>query len=75
MPFRANVTTAAAAGTSRRSILLGANTRKDTYVDDPEEEARLLESGEYRDGEDTGREEEPGSPYSVCFRFVATREL
>jgi len=80
MPFRANVTAAAAAAnatasTSRRNISLGANTRRDRYVDVPEEEAGLLERGEYRDGEETGREEEPGSPYSVCFRFVATGEV
>ena len=79
MPFRANVTTAAAAtnaplSTARRNILRGATTRRDRYVDDPEEEAGLLERGEYHE-EETGSEREPGSPYPVCFRFLAAGEV
>jgi phospholipid-translocating ATPase len=68
MPVTTNITKASVVGSgnARRNGKLRA---KDRYVDDPEEEERLL-GGSY-DGYDEGAEESvrPPSPVQVCYEL------
>ncbi|KAF5376750.1 hypothetical protein D9615_007897 [Tricholomella constricta] len=57
MALHSNVTIAASASSSRRT---GKRTRRDKYVDDPEERAGLLRRGEYG-GEEFELEDEEGA--------------
>lgn len=64
--INSNVTFAASTSTtSRRNLRIGKNARKDRYVDDPEEEAGLLQRNMYDDDGFGGEQEDPSSPDQV----------
>ncbi|KAF9458109.1 hypothetical protein BDZ94DRAFT_1174287 [Collybia nuda] len=60
--MHSTVTVVASSSTAGRSLRLGKSTRKDRYVDEPEEEAGLLRQDPYDDAYDEEAGGEAGSP-------------
>jgi hypothetical protein len=74
MPMHSTVTVVASSSTAGRSLRLGNATRKDRYVDDPNEEAGLLRQDSYDDVYDDEEGGDTGSPTQVRHLILGISE-